>query len=183
LKTQMEDMMIPYIQLNFFQKLTGLTLMMIAMVSMGTGQTDEKDSFEWITLEVAQEAAVNDGKKIMVFIEAEWCGFCRQMEQNVFPEAKIQKIVDEMYHPVTIDLDSGNAVHFNGQQMTEREFARAMNVSATPTFLFINPGGDVLAHQVGYNPADRFEALLLFIYADEFGEISFEEYFQMYSKS
>jgi thioredoxin-related protein len=176
-------MMIPYIQLNFFQKLTGLILMIMAMTLMGTGHSDEKDSFEWMKLEEAQEAAETDGKNIMVFVEAEWCGFCRQMENNVFPQAEIQKIIDEKYHPVTIDLDSRELVRFNGDEMTEREFARTMNVSVTPTFLFINPEGEVLAHQVGYNPADRFEALLLFIYSDQFGEISFEEYIQMRSES
>jgi len=163
--------------------ITGLILMLMGMNSLNSNQFDRADSFNWVKLEKAQQAAETDGKNIMVFVEAEWCGFCRQMENNVFPQAEIQKIIDEKYHPVTIDLDSRELVRFNGDEMTEREFARTMNVSVTPTFLFINPEGEVLAHQVGYNPADRFEALLLFIYSDQFGEISFEEYIQMRSES
>ena len=163
--------------------ITGLILMLMGMNSLNSNQFDRADSFNWVKLEKAQQAAVTDGKNIMVFVEAEWCGFCRQMENIVFPQAEIQKIIDEKYHPVTIDLDSRELVRFNGDEMTEREFARTMNVSVTPTFLFINPEGEVLAHQVGYNPADRFEALLLFIYSDQFGEISFEEYIQMRSES
>lgn len=163
--------------------ITGLILMLMGMNSLNSNQFDRADSFNWVKLEKAQQAAVTDGKNIMVFVEAEWCGFCRQMENNVFPQAEIQKIIDEKYHPVTIDLDSRELVRFNGDEMTEREFARTMNVSVTPTFLFINPEGEVLAHQVGYNPADRFEALLLFIYSDQFGEISFEEFIQMRSES
>ncbi len=175
--------MISIIQINFNQRLAGITLLMLTINSVVSDRVNLKDSFDWMNLEEAQEAAMTDRKNIMVFVEAEWCGICRQMEQNVFPEAEIQKIVDDMYHPVTIDLDSRELVRFNGEEMTEREFARAMNVSATPTFLFINPEGVVLAHQVGYNAANRFEALLLFIYSDQFGEISFEDYFRMHSES
>ncbi len=75
-------------------------------------------------------------------------------------------------------IESREAISFNGEEMTEREFAQTMNVSATPTILFIYPQGEVIAHQIGYNPVDRFEVLLQFINSDHFGEVSFEEYFE-----
>jgi len=145
---------------------------------MSTGHNTEIEFTEWLKMELAQEYASNDGKNIMVFIEAEWCGICRQMERNVFPDSAVQRLIKEKYHPVTIDLDSRETITFNEEEMTEREFARTMNVSATPTILFINPQGEVVAHQIGYNPVDRFEALLRFINSDHFGKISFEEYFE-----
>lgn len=162
--------------------LTGLFLIVISIILMGTGSFIQNESFDWLKLEEAQEVAAADGKHIMVFVEAEWCGICRQMERNVFPDEIIQELIKNNYHPVTIDLDSKEKIMFNGQEMTEREFARRMNVSATPTILFINPDGEVLAHQIGYNPVDRFEALLRFVYSDHFGEIPFEEFFQMWSE-
>ncbi len=161
---------------------TGVVLTMLALLlalkPAGTLQAD-KDSLDWVSLEEAQKAAVEDGKKIMVYVHAEWCGICRQVEEEIFPESLIQRLVERNYHPVNIDLDSQEKVLFNGEEMTEREFARKMNVSTTPTFLFINKDGKVLAHQVGYNPLERFAALLRFINSEWFGEVSFSEYLEI----
>jgi thioredoxin-related protein len=154
-----------------------LTLL-LALKPAGTSQADN-DSLDWVSLEEAQKAAVEDGKKIMVYVQAEWCGICRQVEEDIFPESLIQRLVERNYHPVNIDLDSQEMVLFNGEEMTEREFARRMNVSTTPTFLFINKEGKVLAHQVGYNPLARFAALLRFINSEWFGEVSFSEYLEI----
>ncbi|CAN5474667.1 hypothetical protein BH23BAC3_BH23BAC3_30720 [soil metagenome] len=162
--------------------LTGGVL--IAFLILLTGLSDyspkQEDAkpFDWLKLEQAQLAAETDNKIIMVFVEAEWCGICRRMEAEIFPEKEIQKIVQEKYHPVTIDLDSREKVVYNGREMTEREFAREMNVQATPTILFLDANGEVLAHQIGFQPVERFEAVLTFFESDEFGQISFEEYYE-----
>jgi thioredoxin-related protein len=169
---------------RIMNRFIGLFPVVTLILLMGVGSLIQiqNESFNWLKMEEAQEAAAIDGKHIMVFVEAEWCGICRQMERNVFPDEIIQELIKSNYHPVTIDLDSKEKITFNGREMAEREFARRMNVSATPTILFINPDGEVLAHQIGYNPADRFEALLRFVYSDHFGEIPFEEFFQMWSE-
>lgn len=146
------------------------------------GQHVNDEPFEWLKLEEAQKAAEADGKTIMVFVEAEWCGICRQMKSEIFPERVIRKQITANFHPVAVDLDSRKNVLFNGQEMTEREFARKMNVSVTPTILFIDPEGEVMAYQTGFNPVDRFEALLVFINSDEFGELSFEDFFKRYNR-
>lgn len=158
--------------------ITGFIILLLTAYTSDSDAGSVNEPFEWLKLEKAQNAAINDGKTIMVFVEAEWCGICRRMENEIFPQEVIQKLIREKYHPVTIDLDSREKVIYNGQEMTEREFARKMNVSATPTIIFINPQGEVLAHQIGFNPTDRFEALLHFISSDQFGEVPFEEYFK-----
>jgi len=158
--------------------ITGFIILMLTALTTDFDPDSVNEPFEWLKLEKAQSAATNDGKTIMVFVEAEWCGICRRMENEIFPQVAIQTLIREKYHPVTIDLDSREKVIYNGQEMTEREFARKMNVSATPTIIFINPQGEVLAHQIGFNPADRFESLLNFINSDQFGEMPFEEYFK-----
>jgi len=153
-------------------------LLLLSGISGYSLQHELNNPFDWLKLEQAQIAAETDDKIVMVFVEAEWCGICRRMESEIFPDKKIQKIVQEKYHPVTIDLDSREKVVFNGREMTEREFAREMNVQATPTILFLDANGEVMAHQIGYQPVERFEAVLTFFESDEFGEISFEEYYE-----
>lgn len=164
---------------NRFIATTVTLLILAAVVSVVNGQSPEDSSFDWISLEQAQKAASQDGKTIMVFVEAEWCGFCKQMKREVFPKEAIRSLVQKYYHTVAIDLESHQDILFNGKQMSEREFARMMQVSGTPTIFFINPEGDVLAHKVGYSSEKQFELLLNFLRSDEFGQISFEEYSEL----
>lgn len=161
---------------NIFRAIAFSLFFIGAGGSVANGQSSEEPSLQWIDLEQAQKKASVDGKTIMVFIEAEWCGFCKQMKREVFPKEVIHRLVRKYYHAVAIDLESRQNILFNGKQMTEREFARMMQVSGTPTILFINSVGEVLAHNVGYSPEREFELLLNFIRSDEFGEISFEDY-------
>lgn len=165
---------------------TILILLFLLLSSTAAFGSDYKPSagtlpdepFAWISLEQARIEAAATGKTIMVFVEAEWCGICKQMRKNVFPRENIRNLVRETILPVTIDLDSTEPVVFNGETMTERDFARKMRVSATPTTIFMDAEGQVIAHQLGYVPADRLEALLNFIRSDDFSKMHFDEYFK-----
>jgi len=138
----------------------------------------DENEINWLTLEEAQVQTDNDGKPLFVFVEAEWCGTCKQMMNTVFPDPEISTLLTENYHPVLIDLDSQNKVHFNGKEMTERNFARTMQVQQTPTMIFIDNNGEVLGRQPGFMNRDELKILLLYVVSDQFGEVPFSE-FQM----
>jgi len=167
-----------------------VTSLLIAVFLIGSsGITDRPDHFdeadpiEWMDLEEAQKLSMETDTPIFVFVEAEWCIYCRQMEREVFPEDEVIRMMEEEYLPVSIDLDSREKMVFNGQEMTEREFARMMEVTTTPTIIFISPDGDEMGRQLGYNPTDRFLALLQFVKSEQFGEISFEDYLNLQKRN
>ena len=138
----------------------------------------DENEIRWLSLEEAQVRSVQDGKPIFVFVEAEWCGTCKQMMNTVFPEAEISSLLTENYHPVLIDLDSQKKVLFNGDETTERNFARTMQVQQTPTMIFIDNNGEVMGRQPGFMNRDELRTLLHYVVSDQFGEIPFSE-FQM----
>ncbi len=131
---------------------------------------------EWRSLEYAQQQAAKQGKAVLIFVEADWCGICRRMLREVFPVQEVQERIENKFVPVMINVDSRKQVFFNGETYTHREFARSMNVSAVPTLLFVNPDGEVLAHQTGFVSTDRMTALLDYIVSEKFGSHSFEEF-------
>lgn len=130
----------------------------------------------WLTMEEAQEKSIEDGKPLFVFIEAEWCGICKRMLQNIFPDQRIQEKLNANYYPVIIDLDSKNPILFNGKSMTERDFARNMNVSGTPTTIFFDSSGEELGRQVGFIGIEQLQRLLAYVNSDRFNEVSFDEF-------
>jgi len=129
----------------------------------------------WYALEEAQQRASTSGNKVLLFFEADWCGTCRQMKRTVFPDKQIRELLSNFY-PVQINVDSREPIHFNGELMNQRQLARSLSIPGTPTFLFVDTDGEVVAHYIGFASAERFAALLRFVLSDLFEEISFDDF-------
>lgn len=138
----------------------------------GSGSSD----INWISLTEAQQKTKIDGKPLFVFVEAEWCGICKRMMNSVFPLPDITELLVENYHPVLIDLDSGEIIIFNGEEISERNFARNMQVQQTPTMIFIDSAGDVMGRQPGFMGHDELERLLHYVLSDQFGTVPLTEF-------
>lgn len=128
----------------------------------------------WLTLDEGQIAASTDQKILFVFVEAEWCAFCKRMKREVFPNDAVLNLLRSRFVPVSIDVDSKSRVHFNGKTYSERSFAREMGVNATPTIIFANQDGEILGQTSGFYDTDRFLLLLNYLDSDSFKDISFD---------
>lgn len=161
-----------------------LTLFITTLIASGTwfnvnGQDKSKSAeTKWYTIEEAQHLASGSigDKLIMIFVEAEWCGICKEMHRRVFPTADVSDHLAAGFLPVSLDLDSRERVNFFGTELTKRELAQRLNVQATPTTLFIDSTGEVLANHRGFLDANDLVSLLTFMHSDKFGEIDFEEF-------
>lgn len=152
-------------------------LMCIAIAGEGLLRSAEaQDSIRWYTMKEAQKLAREHDKKVFVFNEASWCIYCKKMEKKVFPK---QGVIDSMktyYFPVKVDIESDQMMEFNGQKMTQQQFAHSFKIRATPTILFIDNEGKVLGMQPGYIPANTFRVLLSFVGSGAFQETGFKQY-------
>lgn len=130
----------------------------------------------WLSLDEGQVLASNDKKVLFIFVEAEWCAFCKQMKKEVFPDNDVSSLLERRFATVSIDLDSKHAIVFNGKDYTERSFAQAMDVIATPTMIFADEAGQILGETSGFYDEDRFLLLLSYLDSEQFQEMSFEEF-------
>ncbi len=137
---------------------------------------DATEMVQWQRLEYAQKHAAEQGKTVLIFVEADWCGICRRMLRDVFPDQEVQLRIDNSYVPVMINVESRKQVLYNGETYTHREFARSMGVGAVPTLLFVSADGEVMAHKTGFVSVDQMTVLLDFIVSDKFGTLSFDEF-------
>lgn len=160
-------------------KIVSALIIVSVTFSVTSGFTQKKDSelaISWSSMEEAQDKSAADGKALFVFVEAEWCGICKRMIQNVFPNQEVKEDLASNYHSVKIDLDSKNDIRFNGESMTEREFARKMDVSGTPTTIFFSSDGEELGRQVGFIGTDELNRLLAYIISDQFPDVPLKEF-------
>lgn len=146
-------------------------LLLISSVASAQGQTAEP-----ITLETALKLAPEQGKKILVDVFAEWCPYCERMHSEVYPAEQVQKAISDHFLWVKIDIESEEMVKYHGEEMSEAEFARALENENVPTVYFLNDEGAILGAQPGYLKEEVFASLLEFVGSDAYLDQSFQEF-------
>ena len=136
----------------------------------------EAQSVKWISLSKAQDLAESNDKKIMLFTEAEWCGYCTKMHEQVFTKSSVQDSLAKYFYPVRIDIESNKEVTFKGKVFTERILSRKFRVTSTPTVIFLTSKGNIIGTQPGFLPAEIFDKLLAFVGNGLSEKKSFKEY-------
>ena len=95
------------------------------------------------------QKAVDEDKIIFVDAYTTWCGPCKKMAKEVFTDAGVGSFYNQHFINAKIDMEKGEGLLF----------ARAYDVNAYPTFLFIDKRGDLVHKALGYRQADDFIAI------------------------
>lgn len=108
--------------------------------------------------------AARDGKRVMVYFGQDGCPYCKLLMVNNFSQKSIVDRMQRDFVAVAVNMWGDREVTaLDGRSMTEKDFARAMNVQFTPTLLFLDEAGKVVARLNGYYPPQRFEAVLEYV--------------------
>lgn len=131
---------------------------------------------EPISLEEALKTAPEEGKKILIDVYAEWCPYCQRMHSEVYKDRDVLSAISDHYIWVKINVESEERVNYHGNEMSEAQFARALENDSVPTTYFLNEEGAILGAQPGFIEAPMFRDLLNFVGSDEYLDRTFQEY-------
>jgi len=89
------------------------------------------------------QVAVDDGKLgMLLFFEAEDCGFCRRMLKQVFNQRSVQDWYTERFVNIAVDVFGDVEIKdFDGITLPSKVFADQRRIFATPVVSFIDPNG------------------------------------------
>jgi thioredoxin-related protein len=105
---------------------------------------------EWMLLQDAMSHATQDDRLVMVDIFEVGCQWCRKMSREVYPAPTIRAILDRDFHPVKVNGNSENKIIYQGEEITEQEFAARMGVTAYPFTVVLDADGNVIERRRGY---------------------------------
>ena len=88
------------------------------------------------------EAAMRQGKPMLLFFTAEWCQFCHQMAGEAFTDRRVVSLADR-FVCVLIDADA------------ERDVCHQFQVQRYPTIQFVSPRGSTLNRVTGKKAAPQ----------------------------
>lgn len=163
--------------------LVGLVLVAQIISAPANAQsTSEPDTLQWYEFEEVTDLE-DDSRPILLFMEAEWCGICKQMHREVFTDSSITQYLNDHFYPVKMDIESDAQISFKGKSMTQKSFSMQMKLQATPTMIFLRPNHTVIGSKPGFADVKELNMLLDYIASNAWEEMTMREFQKKHSKN
>lgn len=124
------------------KKISWLLMMLFSVITFGQGMKFEENKSFKDLLALAKK------ENRLLFLDAytTWCGPCKLMAKNIFPQEKVGDFYNANFINSKIDMEKGEGI----------DLAKQYNVRAYPTYLFINGDGELIHRVTSYFDADDF---------------------------
>ena len=96
----------------------------------------------------AFERARREGKPVMLFLGAFWCGVCQRMDETTFSHTEVIALLNAYFVPVRVE------------DAQRPDIDVRYNLNGWPTLVFMSAGGDYLAGVNYLSPADFSDVLV-----------------------
>ncbi|TVQ19900.1 MAG: DUF255 domain-containing protein [Bacteroidetes bacterium] len=107
-----------------------------------TPQAEEQGiQFLNLSWEEALQKAQAENKLIFVDFYAEWCGRCKRLKENTFPDPQVGMLFNETFINLAFDIEKADG----------KALAEEYNVRRHPTLLFVNGQGEVVEQATGFH--------------------------------
>jgi thioredoxin 1 len=98
------------------------------------------------TWDEALALAKKENKLIFLDVYATWCGPCKRLDAQTFPNPEVGKYYNDRFINVKVDGEKGEGLTLR------QKYA----VRGYPTLLFINHKGEVVHRTAGFRDPERF---------------------------
>ncbi len=134
-------------------------LLLLSFSLAGTAFAQPSDA-EWLRLDAAFAQSALSGTPTLVYVQAAWCGPCRQMEQETFADPNIAARLNG-FALARLTLDAyDDYVTVGGYRLSEADWAARLGADATPTLILLAPDGSILGRHTGFLPPDGLAPIL-----------------------
>lgn len=134
-------------------------------------------SFLDLREDVAEAAQAH--KRVMLYFGQDGCPYCAALMKTNFSQPRIVEKAKKRLAAIALNIWGDRDVTWvDGRRMREKELARAIGVQFTPTLLFLDERGKVIARLNGYYPPHRFEAVLDWVGGHMENTVALGEYLQ-----
>ncbi len=122
----------------------------------------QKTDLQWQNFEQALELAEEKGKLIMVDVWAPWCGWCKKMKKEVYPELSAELNSDFVLTRLNRDNNEDKKT-YQQYRMTPLRLAQKFGVQNVPATVFLSSEGEYLFHISGFVGAEELKEVLGYV--------------------
>jgi thioredoxin-related protein len=103
-------------------------------------------NFRTLSYQEALNAAKAENKLVFIDFYTDWCGPCKLMVREVFPQKQVGDYFNAHFVCIKINGEKGEGI----------DLVKKIGLNVYPTFLIVNPDGNEVGRFEGYRPADQF---------------------------
>ena len=147
------------------KKIAGL-LVLFLLVFCATGVYAQKGP-KSIGYDEALKLAAEKKQNVMLYFWADWCGYCKMVNDEVLPDPEVSKYLNEKIILVTIKEGKGSA-----------KLEKKYEVRGYPNFVFLNPAGEKVFSFPGFVEAPLFLVVLEYVNSGAYKTTDLETYYE-----
>lgn len=149
----------------------------IFLSGLGVSPVLAQEKLEWYPFEEAIAIAEATNRPIFVDVWAPWCGWCRKMKRDVYPE--LTTPLNNEFILTRLNRDDNTTKHqYLNRNLTSMELAKQLRTQSVPAIVMLNAEGEHLLNLSGYIEADALQPVLKYISSDAYETQTFETFKQ-----
>jgi len=148
-------------------------LLMLSGITIPTVYAQQEA--QWQTFGEALSIAASEQRPIFVDVSAPWCGWCRKMWRDVYPELMPELGADFVL--TRINRDDNETMHrYMGNLLSSVRLAQQLNTQSVPAIVLLDSEGEYILHLSGFIEADELQPVINYISTGAYKGQSFERF-------
>jgi thioredoxin-related protein len=146
----------------------------LAFLAAACSTQAESGAIKWYGYSDGLSAAKKEKKKIFLYFHADWCAYCRKMQQTTFTDKAVAAYLNEHFIPIRVNTDK------------EPKLTRDYGIRPLPANFFLTEGSETISlpwksgvtlnYVPGYLPGEMFLHLIRFVETEGYLTGTFQQY-------
>lgn len=143
-------------------KIARLSFILLLTCLASYSQTPpEENGIQWVTgltWDQVKQKAKHENKFIFIDAYTTWCGPCKKMDKEVYPDKNVGEVVNPKFISVKLQMDqiAKDNEETKSWYPIAKEFNSQYSIDGFPSFLFFNPEGKLVHKAIGYMDGPGF---------------------------
>jgi thioredoxin-related protein len=121
--------------------------------------------------------AAKENRRLMVYFGQDGCPYCKELILTNFSQKRIADKAQKHFLSISLNIWGDREVTWtDGKKFSEKRLAAFLKIQFTPTLVFFDERGAIVARLNGYYPPHRFEAVLDWVAGRRERRIALAEY-------
>ncbi len=108
-------------------KMKSSRIILLFILFLGTNVFAQREQINWISFEQLDDSLSIKPKKVFISFYADWCSYCKKMDQVVFQNSEIISILNSHYYAVKMNTETRDTIVFEGKKFYNHEAGKRRN--------------------------------------------------------
>ena len=102
-------------------------LVIIIVLGLSFLSLKPKPEVDWLSFEALETALIKKQKKVIIHFYADWCVYCKKMEDAVYTKPAIAEAINADYYAVKFNVESTDTIQFGGKTFVNLNTGKKTN--------------------------------------------------------